>query len=157
MSQVVLTLLIAGGIIAVIGLVGVILYLFSKETFFKALSFFVMDNGKAEESDMKLEQVKLPEKKVQKSKAKPSTELCKLISKSDDRLRTIDNLGVERIVDSYYELVFVTRKKEKLYIACSAEAYDNVPFDSEGELTYRRNTLVRFRYYNKKDEFIINN
>ena len=67
MSQVVIALLFAAGILAVIGIVGLILFLFNKKAFFTALSFFVKDAGKAEDGDMKLDLVKEPEKKVQKS------------------------------------------------------------------------------------------
>ncbi len=157
MSQVVIALLIAGGILAVIGIVGLILFLFNKKAFFTALSFFVKDAGKAEDGDMKLEQVKQPEKKIQKSRSYSKGEVCTLISKSDDRLRTIDNLGIEKITDAYYELVFLNRKKEQIIIACSETAYESIPFDKEGSLLYRRNTLIRFKYLDKKDEIIINN
>ena len=157
MSQVVIALLIAAGLLAVIGIVALILFLFSKKAFYTALSFFVTDSGKAEEGDMKHEQVKKPKKEIQKSRSYSKGEVCKLVSKSDDRLRTIDNLGIEKITDAYYELVFMTRKNEQIIIACSETAYESIPFDKEGSLLYRRNTLIRFKYLEKKDEIIINN
>ena len=42
---------------------------------------------------------------------------------------------------------FVTRKGQKLKIECSREAYDKIPFNQQGSLTYKRNTLVKFKYY----------
>ena len=87
------------------------------------------------------------EEYVQKRTSEPIVEMATLIRKSDDRLRIIESSGQIRLVDEYYELVFVTRKGQKLKIECSAEAYDKMPFNQQGSLTYRRNTLVKFKYY----------
>ena len=87
------------------------------------------------------------EEPVQKRTSEPIVEMATLIRKSDDRLRVIESTGQIRLVDEYYELVFVTRKGHKLKIECSAEAYEKVPFNQQGSLTYRRNTLVKFKYY----------
>ena len=84
---------------------------------------------------------------VQKRTSEPIVEMATLIRKSDDRLRVIESTGQVKLVDEYYELVFVTRKGHKLKIECSAEAYEKVPFNQQGSLTYRRNTLVKFKYY----------
>lgn len=84
---------------------------------------------------------------VQKRTSEPIVEMATLIRKSDDRLRVIESTGQIKLVDEYYELVFVTRKGQKLKIECSAEAYDKVPFNQQGSLTYKRNTLVKFKYY----------
>lgn len=84
---------------------------------------------------------------VQKRTSEPIVEMATLVRKSDDRLRIIESSGQIRLVDEYYELIFVTRKGQKLKIECSAEAYDKVPFNQQGSLTYRRNTLVKFKYY----------
>lgn len=86
-------------------------------------------------SDEELE--KLPESYV---------EMATLIKKSDDRLRIIENNGNVRITDEYYELTFVTRKGRTLKIECSPDAYEKIPFDEQGSLTYRKNKLVRFKY-----------
>lgn len=83
----------------------------------------------------------------QKRTSEPIVEMATLVRKSDDRLRVIESTGQVRLVDEYYELVFVTRKGQKLKIECSAEAYDKVPFNQQGSLTYKRNTLVKFKYY----------
>ena len=79
--------------------------------------------------------------------SEPIVEMATLIRKSDDRLRVIESTGQVKLVDEYYELVFVTRKGQKLKIECSAEAYEKVPFNQQGSLTYKRNTLVKFKYY----------
>ena len=83
----------------------------------------------------------------QKRTSEPIVEMATLIRKSDDRMRIIESTGQVKLVDEYYELIFVTRKGQKLKIECSAEAYDKVPFNQQGSLTYRRNTLVKFKYY----------
>ena len=83
----------------------------------------------------------------QKRTSEPIVEMATLIRKSDDRMRIIESTGQVRLVDEYYELIFVTRKGQKLKIECSAEAYEKVPFNQPGSLTYRRNTLVKFKYY----------
>ena len=84
---------------------------------------------------------------VQKRTSEPIVEMATLIRKSDDRLRIFESTGQVRLVDEYYELVFVTRKGQKLKIECSAEAYEKVPFNQLGSLTYKRNTLVKLKYY----------
>ena len=83
----------------------------------------------------------------QKKTSEPIVEMATLVRKSDDRLRVIESTGQVKLVDEYYELVFVTRKGQKLKIECSAEAYNKVPFNQQGSLTYKRNTLVKFKYY----------
>ena len=83
----------------------------------------------------------------QKRTSEPIVEMATLVRKSDDRLRVIESTGQVKLVDEYYELVFVTRKGQKLKIECSAEAYNKVPFNQQGSLTYKRNTLVKFKYY----------
>ena len=90
---------------------------------------------------------------AQKKTSEPIVEMATLIQKSDDRLRVIENSGRVRMIDEYYELLFVTRKGQKLKIQCSPEAYEKMPFDEQGSLTYKRNTLVKFKLY---DETIYN-
>ena len=87
------------------------------------------------------------EEAPQKRTSEPIVEMATLVRKSDDRLRVIESTGQVRLVDEYYELIFVTRKGQKLKIECSAEAYEKVPFNQQGSLTYKRNTLVKFKYY----------
>ena len=84
---------------------------------------------------------------TKKRTSEPIVEMATLVRKSDDRLRVIESTGQVKLVDEYYELVFVTRKGQKLKIECSAEAYNKVPFNQQGSLTYKRNTLVKFKYY----------
>lgn len=88
-----------------------------------------------------------PQQDVQKKTSEPIVEMATLIRKSDDRLRVIESTGQVKLIDEYYELVFVTRKGKTLKIECSKHAYDKVPFNQQGSLTYRRNTLVKFKYY----------
>lgn len=83
----------------------------------------------------------LPEKQPESS-----VEMATLVSKSDDRLRIIENDGNVRFIDEYYELTFMTRKGKTLKIECSLNAYEKIPFDEVGSLTYRKNKLVRFKY-----------
>jgi hypothetical protein len=73
--------------------------------------------------------------------------MAKLVRKSDDRLRVYESDGSMHIVDEYFELEFLTRKGKKLKIACSEVAYGKIPFNEEGSLTYKRNTLVKFKLY----------
>ena len=73
--------------------------------------------------------------------------MATLIRKCDDRLRVIESSGQVKLIDEYYELMFMTRKGQKLKIQCSRDAYEKVPFNQEGSLTYKRNTLVKFKYY----------
>ncbi len=83
----------------------------------------------------------------QKSTSEPIVVMATLIRKSDEHRRVIESSGKERLENEYYELIFVTRKGKKLKIGCSAEAYPRVPFNQQGSLTYKRNTLVKFKYY----------
>ena len=84
---------------------------------------------------------------TQKSSNEPIVEMAKLVLKSDDRLRVYESDGSMHIVDEYFELEFLTRKGKKLKIACSEAAYGKIPFNEEGSLTYKRNTLVKFKLY----------
>lgn len=99
---------------------------------------------------------KASEKKeeTQKRTSEPIVEMATLIRKSDDRLRVIESTGQAKLIDEYYELVFVTRKGKTLKIECSAAAYDKIPFNQQGSLTYKRNTLVKFKYY---EDIVYNN
>ncbi len=82
-----------------------------------------------------------------KSFSAPVVEMATLIRKSDDRLRVIESNGNVKLVDEYYELTFVTRKGRNVKIECSADAYEKIPFNQQGSLTYRKNKLVKFKYY----------
>lgn len=136
-------------------IIGLFLYLFFRSTFYGIRSFFVSDNSETGEHEKLLEPVHARKRRRQKSVSEPLVEVCTLIRKSDDRLRVIERDGTEKISDALYELTFVTRKKQELIIICSGEVYDKVPFDKEGALTYKRNRLVKFKYYDKKKEVII--
>lgn len=83
----------------------------------------------------------------QKYSNEPVVEMVKLVRKSDERLRIYESDGSMHILDPYFELEFITRKGIKLKIQCSEEAYNKIPFDEEGSLTYKRNTLVKFKFY----------
>lgn len=99
----------------------------------KLLGFFLEDTGKSADA--------------QKSSYETVIVMAKLIRRSDDRLRIIESDGSSRLVDAYYELEFVTRKGELLKIECSRDAYEKVPFNVEGSLTYKHNTLVKYKFY----------
>ena len=83
----------------------------------------------------------------QKKTSEPIVEMATLIQKSDDRLRIIERDGSVKLIDEYYELIFETRKGQQLKITCSREAYDKIPFDEQGSLTYKRGVLVKFKMY----------
>lgn len=142
-------LLIMLGAIAVI-LIIVILLFSGKSSFRRLLSVFLEEEG---EDRSKMSYKGTPQQgrhnpePVQKSKSEPTVVMATLIRKSDDRLRIIESTGRERIEDEYYELVFMTRKGHRLKIECSPQAYARVPFNQQGSLTYKRNTLVKFKYY----------
>ncbi len=148
-----LIILLAG--IAVV-LIIVILLFAGKSPFMKFLSIFLEEEGGESggraRSERYSENVNTSRKKatkedVQKKTSEPIVEMATLIRKSDDRLRVIESSGQVKMIDEYYELVFVTRKGKTLKIECSREAYDKVPFNQQGSLTYKRNTLVKFKYY----------
>ena len=86
---------------------------------------------------------------TQKSSSETLYEMATLIQKSDDRLRVIENNGTIRLIDEYYELLFVTAKGQKLKVRCSPEVYEIIPFDEQGSLAYRKNTLVKFKLYDQ--------
>lgn len=145
MSEPLKNLLILLGAIVVV-LILIILLFGGKGPMRRFISLFLEENEGYEDNGGKRrpEQKKEP---VQKRTSEPIVEMATLIQKSDDRLRIIESTGQTKLVDEYYELVFVTRKGQKLKIECSAEAYDKVPFNQQGSLTYKRNTLVKFKYY----------
>jgi hypothetical protein len=146
-------LLIILGAIAVV-LIVVITLFSSKSSFRKTLTMF-LDGDK--EPDYMMQQrgsgavrrgaPPVHQEEVQKSTSEPIVVMATLIRKSDERRHVIESTGQEHIEDEYYELVFVTRKGKKLKIECSAEAYGKVPFNQQGSLTYKRNMLVKFKYY----------
>ena len=150
---------------AIIVVLLVIIILFSgKSPFRRFISFFIEDeeeanarkNGRGNRQrggmgapngrPMPVQQQR-PQEEMQKSTSEPIVEMATLVRKSDDRQRVIESSGQVKIIDEYYELNFVTRKGKKLRIECSAEAYEKIPFNQQGSLTYRRNMLVKFKYY----------
>lgn len=88
-----------------------------------------------------------PQEPAQKKVSGPVVEMATLIRKTDDRMRIIESTGQVKLVDEYYELVFITRKGQQVTIECSAEAYEKIPFNQQGSLTYKKNMLVKFKYY----------
>lgn len=156
MTEQLRNLLILLGAIVVI-LILIMLLFSGKSSFRRLLSVFLEERSDDDEAPDRAGPVKksladrrggsAPDEPVQKRTSEPIVEMATLIRKSDDRLRVIESTGQVKLVDEYYELVFVTRKGQKLKIECSAEAYDKVPFNQQGSLTYRRNTLVKFKYY----------
>ena len=142
----------------VIILILIILLFSGKSPFRRFLSIFLEEQndedsivparGSAPRSAASIRQKSsTPQEASQKRTSEPIVEMATLIRKSDDRLRIIESTGQVKFVDEYYELVFVTRKGQKLKIECSAEAYEKVPFNQQGSLTYKRNMLVKFKYY----------
>lgn len=144
--------------IAVVLLVVIILFT-GKSPFMKFLSIFLEERTDDDDYEQRPVQKKSqPDRSscskkssrnddVQKRTSEPIVEMATLIRKSDDRLRVIESTGQVKMIDEYYELVFVTRKGKTLKIECSRNAYDRVPFNQQGSLTYKRNTLVKFKYY----------
>lgn len=144
-------------------LIVVILLFTGKSPFMKFMSIFLeeQDNGddgrggsgnKIEKNQQYSENVntskkRKPKEEVQKKTSEPIVEMATLIRKSDDRLRVIESTGQVKLIDEYYELVFVTRKGKTLKIECSRGAYEKIPFNQQGSLTYKRNTLVKFKYF----------
>jgi hypothetical protein len=143
-----LLILLAGIAIA---LVIAILLFSGKSNFRKLMTMFLEDNGGDDGPAMPQRAVSRQQRgadeEPQKKTSEPIVEMATLVQKSDDRLRVIESSGQEHYEDEYYELVFVTRKGKKLRIECSAEAYGKVPFNQQGSLTYKRNKLVKFKYY----------
>lgn len=144
-------LLILLGAIAVI-LIVVILFFGGKSPVMRFLNLFLEPTDEDEHQPRSAK--RRDEEPVQKSTSEPIVEMATLVRKSDDRLRIIESTGQVKLVDEYYELLFVTRKGQKLKIQCSREAYDKVPFNQQGSLTYKRNTLVKFKYY---EDVVYNN
>lgn len=143
-------LLITLGAIAVI-LVLVILMFGGRSPFMRFMNFFLEENGgqqgAAPSRERRYSRRPQEEETTQKKTSEPIVEMATLIRKTDDRLRVIESTGQQRLMDEYYELIFVTRKGQKLKIECSREAYDKIPFNQQGSLTYKRNTLVKFKYF----------
>lgn len=146
MSQQLKNLLILLAGIVVILLV-VILLFSGKSSFRRFLSVFLEDQGGGESERGSRGRATTDSGGDQKKVSGPVVEMATLIRKSDDRLRIIESTGQEEIRDAYYELVFVTRKGRSVSIECSPEAYEKIPFNQQGSLTYKRNTLVKFKYY----------
>lgn len=138
MTQEMKNLLIMLGSIAVILLI-IIIFFGGKGPMRKLIGFFI------EETDA--EPVSRRSEGTQKYSNEPIVEMVKLVRKNDDRLRVYESDGSVHILDPYFELEFVTRKGNPLKIQCSEQAYEKVPFNVEGSLTYKRNTLVKFKFY----------
>ena len=137
---------------AIAGVLVVVIFLFgSKSSFRRTITLFLEggdSNGyQPQRRNTPVQRSAAPQEDEQKSTSEPIVVMATLVRKSDDRHRIIESTGQTRIEDEYYELVFVTRKGKKLRIECSAHAYDKVPFNQQGSLTYKRNTLVKFKYY----------
>lgn len=143
-------LILLGAIVVILIL---ILLLFSGKSSFRRFLSIFLEEQKDDYDDEGAPSKKVAadrsssEEFVQKRTSEPIVEMATLVRKSDDRLRIIESTGQVRLVDEYYELIFVTRKGHKLKIECSPEAYEKVPFNQQGSLTYKRNTLVKFKYY----------
>ena len=54
--------------------------------------------------------------------------------------------GQTRLMEEFYQLVFKTRKGHTIKVECSRQAYEQIPFNQQGSLTYKKNTLVKFKY-----------
>lgn len=154
-------LILLGGIAVV--LIVVILLFTGKSPFMRFLSIFLEEQDNGDEGrresgnkngnnqqyseNVNTSKKRKPKEEVQKKTSEPIVEMATLIRKSDDRLRVIESTGQVKLIDEYYELVFVTRKGKTLKIECSRDAYEKIPFNQQGSLTYKRNTLVKFKYY----------
>lgn len=136
--------------IAVVLLIVILLFT-KKSPFMKLISFFLeeRDDGQKNQNsgNVNTSKKKYKNEDVQKKTLQPMVEMATLIRKSDDRLRVIESTGQTRLIDEYYELVFVNRKGKTLKIECSRAAYDKIPFNQQGSLTYKSNKLVKFKFY----------
>ncbi len=136
-------LILLGAIVIV--LILVVLLFGGKSPFMRLMNIFL------EETDESGVPVKKEKKKkgepVQKNTSQPVVEMAELVRKRDDRLRIIESDGREQLIDAYYELEFITRKGQTVKIQCSEKAYGKIPFGQQGSLTYKRNMLVKFKYY----------
>jgi len=83
----------------------------------------------------------------QKYSASNQIEMVTLVRKSDDRLRVIESTGQVKLMDEFYQLVFKTRKGRTIKVECSRAAYEQIPFNQQGSLTFKKNTLVKFKYF----------
>ena len=141
-------LILLGSIVVLLLLI--ILLFSGGSPFRRVLSIFLEDSGSPENGDRMVNSSRrrgASGEQTQKSTSEPIVVMAMLLRKSDDRVRVIESTGQVRLEDEYYELVFMTRKGHKLKIECSAEAYDKIPFNQQGSLTYKRNMLVKFKYY----------
>jgi len=148
-------LILLAGIVVI--LIVVILLFSGKSSFRRIMAVFLNEEGA--EEDYMMHRVKAgggepPAPKqskasepAQKRVSGPIVEMATLIRKTDDRMRIIESTGQVKLVDEYYELVFMTRKGQQVTIECSAEAYEKIPFNQQGSLTYKKNMLVKFKYY----------
>lgn len=144
MSPEIRNMLIMFGAIAVV-MVVIIVTFGGDKPFQRFISLF-LEEDVPEEHGRKTKKSEYSEPMQKKSSA-PVVEMATLIRKSDDRLRVIESNGQVKLIDEYYELHFVTRKGQNIRIECSKEAYETIPFNQQGSLTYRRNKLVKFKYY----------
>lgn len=143
-----LLILLAGIVVILL----IIILLFSGNSSFRRfLSVFLEDQGNGESDGGRRTNSgrtsAVSQDNGQKRVSGPVVEMATLIRKCDDRLRIIESTGKVEIKDAYYELIFVTRKGRNVTIECSPEAYEKVPFNQQGSLTYKKNTLVKFKYY----------
>jgi len=138
--------ILLGAIVVVLLLV--ILLFGGKSPFMKFMNIFLEENeGAVPQKSGGRPDRRRPEEPQQKKTSEPIVEMATLIRKCDDRLRIIESTGQQKLVDEYYELVFLSRKGQKIKVECSRQAYDRIPFNQQGSLTYKRNTLVKFKYY----------
>lgn len=146
-------LIILAGISVI--LIAVIILFSGKSPFKRVMDIFLNEEGAGDNYSLR----RMPPKggeapgksrsdePAQKKVSGPVVEMATLIRKTDDRMRIIESTGQVKLVDEYYELVFITRKGQQVAIECSAEAYEKIPFNQQGSLTYRKNMLVKFKYY----------
>lgn len=135
-------LIILGGIVVILI---VVIVLFSGNSSFRKV-MAVLLNEESPSGNMMRSKVN-NSGQAAKQQSGPIVEMATLIRKIDDRMRIIESTGQEKLVDEYYELVFVTRKGQQISVECSAEAYAKIPFNQQGSLTYKKNMLVKFKIY----------
>lgn len=143
-----LLILLAGIVVILL----VVILLFSGQSNFRRFLSVFLDGQGTGNSDVNRRQTRGVSSSGsadnnQKKVSGPVVEMATLIRKCDDRLRIIESTGKVEIKNARYELIFVTRKGRNVVIECSPEAYEKVPFNQQGSLTYKKNTLVKFKYY----------
>lgn len=129
-------------------LILIVLFCTSKSKVRKLISMFLNDDSASYKNNAPEPRNKRPaQPEKAKKSSQPQIEMATLVRKCDDRRRIIESTGQTKIEDEFYELVFKSRKGKTIIIECSRNAYNNIPFNQQGSLTYKRDRLIKFKYF----------